>query len=119
MSRFSTEAQVLLELERLNDLSLDKVSEYEDAAKQAAYAEAEHKALRAKRVLLAKANGIRSIAEAEYTAEADDDVATAYQHRLVSAAVADSIREAMRSIRSNQESLRTMAASRRAPVTGA
>lgn len=119
MPRFATEAQVMAELERLNDLSLEKVSEYEGMGQQAAYAEAEHKALRAKRILLAKANGVKSIAEAEYTAEADPDVANAYTHRLVSAAQADAIREALRSIRTNQEALRTMAASRRAPVTGA
>lgn len=113
MRRFSTEGEVLAELERLHFLSLEKVQEYETMAVTAAEAEATHKAMRAKRVLLAKANGVRSIAEAEYTAEADDDVAQAYLQRLGSAASAEAIREGLRSIRTNQEALRTMAASHR------
>lgn len=116
--RWVSEETVLLEMERLNDLSLQKVAEYAHAAVKAAEAEAAHKALRAKRVLLAKANGIRSIAEAEYTAEADDDVADAYLQRLTSSAVAETIREGLRSIRTNQDGLRTAAASHRAPING-
>ena len=112
--RFSTEAEVLGELERLHFLSLEKVQEYETMAVAAAEAEATHKAMRAKRVLIAKATGgVRSIAEAEYTSEADPDVAQAYVQRLTLAAQADATREAMRSIRTNQEALRTMAASHR------
>ena len=111
--RFSTEAEVLGELERLHFLALEKVQDYEREAVFAAEAEATHKALRARRVLLAKANGVRSIAEAEYTAEADDDVAQAYLQRLTGAAIADATREGLRSIRTNQEALRTMAASHR------
>lgn len=111
--RFSNEREVLEELERLHFLSLEKVQEYETMAVAAAENEATHKAMRAKRVLLAKANGVRSIAEAEYTAEADDDVAQAYLQRLTLGAQADAAREALRSIRTNQEALRTMAASHR------
>jgi hypothetical protein len=111
--RFSSEQEVLDELERLHFLSLTKANDYEREAVFAAEAEATHKALRARRVLLAKANGVRSIAEAEYTAEADDDVAQAYLQRLTGAAIADATREALRSIRTNQEALRTMAASHR------
>lgn len=111
--RFSTEGEVLDELERLHFLALQKVQEYESMAVTAAEAEATHKAMRAKRVLLAKANGVRSIAEAEYTAEADDDVAQAYLQRLTSMALADATREGLRSLRTNQEALRTMAASHR------
>lgn len=111
--RFASEADVLQELERLHFLALEKVQEYETMAVAAAENEATHKALRARRVLLAKANGVRSIAEAEYTAEADDDVAQAYLQRLTLGATADACREALRSIRTNQEALRTMAASHR------
>lgn len=114
--RFRTEDEVLAELERLHFLSLEKVQEYETMAVAAGENEATHKAMRAKRVLLAKANGVKSIAEAEYTAEADDDVAQAYLQRLVLAAQADAAREALRSIRTNQEALRTMAASNRPSV---
>lgn len=116
--RWVSEETVLLEMERLNDLSLQKVTEYASAAVRAAEAEAAHKALRAKRVLLAKANGVRSIAEAEYTAEADEDVADAYLQRLTTNAVAETVREALRSIRTNQDGLRTAAASHRAPING-
>lgn len=116
--RWVSEETVLLEMERLNDLSLQKVQEYAQAAVKAAETEALHKALRAKRVLLAKANGIRAISEAEYTAEADDDVAEAYLQRLVSTAQAEAIRESLRSIRTNQDGLRTAAASHRAPING-
>lgn len=115
--RFSTEGEVLAELERLHFLALEKVQEYETYGVAAAEAEATHKAMRAKRVLLAKANGVRSIAEAEYTAEADEDVSQAYLQRLTLAATADATREALRSLRTNQEALRTMAASHRPQTT--
>ena len=116
--RWTTEQQVLAEMERLNDLSLEKVQEYSSAAVAAAEAEAHHKALRAKRVLLAQANGTKAVAAAEYVAEADDDVAQAYLERLVTNAKADTIREALRSIRTNQDGLRTAAASHRSPISG-
>jgi hypothetical protein len=116
--RWTSEAQVLEEMERLNDLSLQKVAEYESRAVAAAEAEATHKAMRAKRVLLAKASGVRSISEAEYVAEADDDVAQAYLQRLAFAAEADAIKEGLRSIRTNQDGLRTAAASHRSPFVG-
>jgi hypothetical protein len=116
--RWTSEQAVLEELERLGDLSLEYVAAYQGAATLAAEAEATHKALRAKRVLLAKANGVKSIAEAEYVAEADEDVADAYMGRLTSAAQADALREAMRSVRTNQDGLRTAAASHRGPVVG-
>lgn len=116
--RFSSEQEVLDELERLHFLSLSKAQDYEREAVFAAEAEATHKALRARRVLLAKAKGVRSIAEAEYTAEADDDVAQAYLQRLTGSAIAEATRESLRSIRTNQEALRTMAASHRPAAMG-
>lgn len=99
-------------------MSMARAQAYETRAVQAAQAEATHKALRAQRVLLAKANGVRSIAEAEYTSEADAEVAQAYLERLTLAAQADADKEAMRSIRTNQEALRTMAASHRPAAMG-
>lgn len=116
--RWVSEEQVLGELERLGDLSLDYVRQYQSAVTEGSEAEATHKALRARRVLLARANGVKSIAEAEYTAEADDDVAQAYLERLTTAARADALREAMRSVRTNQDGLRTACASHRGPVVG-
>lgn len=116
--RWVNEDQVLREMERLNDLSMEKVREYQGLAEAAAGAEAAHKALRAKRVLIAKASGVKSIAEAEYAAEADPVVAQAYQDRLILGAQADACREALRSIRTNQDGLRTAAASHRSPISG-
>lgn len=116
--RWTSEVEVLGELERLNEMSMDLAHHYTQQATEAAEAEATHKALRAKRVLIAKANGVKSITEAEYTAEADDEVAQAYLERLTSAAVADSSRESLRSIRTNQEALRTAIASLRGPFSG-
>lgn len=115
--RFSTEGEVLEELERLHFVVLETVNEFSVLGVQAAEAEATHKALRAKRVLMAKANGVRSIAEAEYTAEADPDVADAYLQRLTLGAQAEAAREGLRSLRTNQEALRTMAASHRPATT--
>jgi hypothetical protein len=116
--RWTTEAQVLAEMERLNDLSMEKVAEYQGLAVKAAEAEATHKALRAKRALTAKASGVKSVAEAEMTSEADPEVAQAYLDRLVLAAQADACREALRSIRTNQDGLRTAAASHRDQISG-
>ena len=116
--RFTTEGEVLDELERLHFQALDEARAYTGTAVLAANAEATHKALRAKRVLLARAQGTKSITEAEYVAEADDDVSQAYLERLTTAAEADAHRESMRTIRTNQEALRTMAASHRPGAQG-
>lgn len=117
--RWVNEQTVLEELERLSDLSMERVREYADAAERSAVAEADHKRLRARRILSARASGEgSSIAAAEVVAEADDEVATAYMERLVSAARTDAVREGLRSIRENQNALRTAAASARDGVTG-
>jgi len=122
--RWVTEDQVLCELERLNDLSMDRVAAYNAQAVNRAEAEATHKVLRAKRVLKAQADGklgtgkAMSVAQAEIIAEADDVVSAAYMERLVTDAIADATKEALRSIRGNQEALRTAAASARDSVAG-
>jgi hypothetical protein len=116
--RWVSEGAVLAEMERLNDVSESLVQDFARMAPQAAEAEAVHKAMRAKRVLTAKANGVKSIAEAEYIAEADDDVAAAYLDRLTRAAELEATREALRSLRTNQDALRTAAASARDSITG-
>lgn len=115
MTRWTNEGAVLAELERLNDESMNQAQAYHNLATDAAEKEATHKALRAKRVLLAKANGVRSIGEAEYTSEADPEVAQAHLERLVAGAVADACRESLRTIRENQNALRTAIASLRTP----
>jgi hypothetical protein len=116
--RWKDEAQLLGELEQLNDLSLEKVREYDTLAVQAAEAEALHKTIRAKAILEAKINGAKSAVDAEARADANERVAEALQHRLVTAAVADACREALRSVRNNQDSLRTAIASHRQMFAG-
>jgi hypothetical protein len=111
-------------MERLNDESQALVQDFANLAPRAAEAEATHKAMRAKRVLRAKApldaggEGVRSIGEAEYHAEADPAVAAAYLERLILAANLEATREALRSIRVNQDALRTAAASARDQISG-
>lgn len=121
--RWVSEERVLEELEALNDTSMALVQQYRREAQAAAQAEAAHKVARAKRVLTAKATrGAtgRPMAtnEAETVAEADDQVADLYLARLTTAALADASREALRSVRTNQDALRTAAASHRNQVVG-
>lgn len=121
--RWINEQQVLAELERLSDLSMDVVADYGRVAEAAARAEAAYKRDRAKAVLRHKATpsqtgGKTSVAEAELAADADSDVAGKYLDRLLAAAKSDSLKESMRSIRANQEALRTAAASARDGVAG-
>jgi hypothetical protein len=116
--RWVSETQVLEELEWANTKSMEMVQEYAVQAREAAETEAAHKALRAKRVLLARANGARSAELAMAEAEGDPAVAEAFQARLIAAAMADATREALRSIRNNQDSLRTAIASLRDQVAG-
>lgn len=121
--RWVNEQQVLAELERLSDLSMATVAEYAVQAQDAARAEAGYKRIRAQAILRRQAigdgNGKRpSVAQAETEADAQDEVADAYLERLTTAAAADASREALRSIRTNQEALRTAAASARDGVVG-
>ena len=120
--RWSNEAQVLVELEAMADRSWALVGEYKAQAVNAANAEALHKSLRAKAVLRTAATPVDgrrpSIALAEASADADDAVVDALQNRLVTAALADATREALRSIRTNQDALRTAAASHRQTSIG-
>lgn len=116
--RWVSEDAVLDEMERLNDESMSLVSDYAITAPERAAAEAKHKTARAKRILLARHRGAKSMAEAEVIADADDDVADLLAERLNQDAVVDSLREALRSIRTNQDALRTAAASARDGVTG-
>lgn len=121
--RWVDEQTVLGELERLSDLSMATVADYATHSQESARAEADHKRLRAKAVLRFQARsrgeGTRvSVAQAEVEADADDEVSSAYLLRLTSAAAADTDREALRSIRQNQDSLRTAAASARDGVVG-
>lgn len=116
--RWVSEDAVLAEMERLNAQSMDFVSDLGILLPERAAAEVAHKVARAKRILVARHNGVKSIAEAEYIAEADDTVAELHLARLGKDAEAEALREALRSVRTNQDALRTAAASARDGVTG-
>ena len=119
--RWVNEQTVLGEMERLADLSMETVADYAVHSGDAARAEAGYKSLRARKVLRYRAESTSSrpsMAEAEMTADADEEVAAAYLLRLTTAAVLETDREALRSIRVNQDALRTAAASARDGVIG-
>lgn len=115
--KWASEQQTLDELERLGDEAMRALADYEAHAPVAALAESEHRRLRAKAVLRARLEKV-PVTLCVYTAEADDEVADAYQRRVVDAAVADAMKERLRVIRTNQEALRTAVASKRDGVTG-
>lgn len=116
--RWTDERTVLRELESLNDLSMAEATRYYQLAREAAETEARHKTLRAKAFLRAKAAGARSADHAAAEAEADPSVANAYLERLVAASLADACRESLRTIRNNQDGLRTAVASHRDAIAG-
>lgn len=116
--RWVSEDAVLAEMERLNNESMSLVSDFTLEAPERAAAEVAHKVARAKRILQARHMGVKSMAEAEVIAEADDEVAALYLARLSHDATLESIREALRTIRVNQDALRTAAASARDGVAG-
>ena len=105
-------------LEHLGRISREyavKTGEYGPIAEAAAVAEAAHKTARAKAILRYRATeGVRSHAEAETRAEADDEIADLYQARLVAAAKADSHREHLRQLREQVAVGRSKVASERA-----
>jgi superfamily II DNA or RNA helicase len=76
------------------------VAMYHDQAIEAAKAEAEHKRVRAKRFLRALHDEeAKSAAMADNVAEADDMVADLYSKRLIAAAIADSTKQKILSLR--------------------
>ena len=100
-----------------NQLSV-VVGLYREQADAAAECEAEHKKWRAKRFLTAMHEGqAKSAAMAENIAEADDRVSDLYSKRLIAAAVADSTKHKLMSLRTEIEWERTCAANRRAEDT--
>lgn len=70
-----------------------KANESEEIYVAAAEAEAEHKRVRSRSVVTWKeTEGVRSISEAEYRADASDEVAELYRDRLVKSARSDAHR---------------------------
>lgn len=89
-------------------------NDYHGIARAAAVAEAEHKAERAKAVLRYRAaEDVRSHAEAEARADADDRIAALYQARLIAAALADSSKQKLLQLREQVATGRTAVASDR------
>lgn len=89
-------------------------TEYGPLLQAAAQAEADYKRERAKLMLRARDSGdVRSMAEAEMRADADDHVAGLLQARLLTRAVADSHLEMLRQLRTQVEAVRSYVASER------
>lgn len=86
---------------------------YPAVADAAARAEAAHKTARAKAILRARAEGCRSMAEAEVAAEADDRIASLYLERLTTRAKADAHLEKLRQLRSQADAARSYQAAER------
>ena len=86
---------------------------YSSHLQDAAEAEAEHKKHRAKRVLKARSDGEKSITAAETVAEADDFIADLYLKRLTTAAVAESTKQRIASLKERIQSGRSLMADQR------
>jgi hypothetical protein len=85
-------AQLCLALHR-------KASEYEEATTRRAQADVEYRQARAKRILLARSEGAKSIAEAETVADADDAIAALRLQHLVTEGVCDGLTKSMIALR--------------------
>lgn len=89
-------------------------AEYGPLLQAAAQAEADYKRDRAKLMLRCRDSGeVRSVAEAEMRADADDHVAGLLQQRLLTRAVADSHLEMLRQLRTQVEAVRSYVATER------
>lgn len=75
------------------------VQRYGEEVEAAAIAEADYKSARARRVLRARADGARSVAEAETIADADDVIADLLMRRLTTAAITDASKQRIVSLR--------------------
>jgi hypothetical protein len=81
-------------------LSLDrKVHEYADAVRARAEAEVAYKSERAKRILRAKSDGAKSIAESETVADADDGIRDLRLAYLIAEGHADATGRAISALR--------------------
>lgn len=100
---------------RLSEQSLPaEVALYKHQTRESAEAEAAHKKARAKRMLEARHSGeAKSVAEAECIAEADDAVADLFSRRLITAALAESTKQSLMSMREATATERTEMAGER------
>lgn len=107
MSTQSHVAALCLELDR-------KVVEYADLAATRAQAEVDYKAARARRILKARSDGARSIAEAETIAAADDAVDALWRAHLIADGITDAAQKAIYALRTRIEVGRSAIATERA-----
>jgi hypothetical protein len=76
-----------------------KANEYAEAASRRAYAEAQYKSERAKRILRARADGEKSISAAQTVAEADDLIADLHLKFLIADGMTDALTKGMIALR--------------------
>ena len=95
-------------LHRVNEEYRRLAGQYKGVAREAALAEAHHKAQRAKKILVIKdANPGMSHAEAVTRAEADDEIAALHQDRLLKDGLRDSLKEKLHQMKEEVPSART------------
>lgn len=90
-------------LRRLGQISRDleaAVNTYGPIAENAAICEAEHRRIKARFIVQARADGVKSMSEAETQADADETVADAHLARLLSAAQVDTTKARLIQLRS-------------------
>ena len=109
-STSSNVAKLCLDLDR-------KVIEYSESVTARAHADATYKAERAKRILRARAEGAKSIAEAETTADADDVIRDLRLQHLITEGSADALQKAIAALRVRIDYGRSVIATERAMDT--
>lgn len=110
MSNPSTQtqtAQLCVDLDR-------KSREYETIARARADAEVDFKAARARRILTARAEGAKSIAEAEMQAAADPAIERLWRAHLIADGIADAAAKSIFALRTRIEFGRSLISTERA-----
>lgn len=91
-----------------------KTQEYAEIAQRRAEAEAEYKAAKARRVLSARAEGAKSVAEAETIATADPTIAALHREHLIADGIADACQKSIWALRTRIEVGRSFISTERA-----
>lgn len=110
MSNPSTQtqtAQLCVDLDR-------KTREYEEIARARADAEVDFKAARARRILTARTEGAKSIAEAEIQALADPAIERLWRAHLIADGIADAATKSIFALRTRIEFGRSLISTERA-----
>lgn len=90
-----------------------KAGSYEEAAKDRARADVAYRQSRAQRILRARTDGARSIAEAETIADADQTIADLRLQHLVTEAIVDGLTKSMLALRSRIDVGRSLLSTQR------